>query len=213
MIRWKDQIGEKFGQLITLEYKFDKRPLMLCRCDCGKEKWVFVGDLKSGKSKSCGSCGHIKHGMSRSKEYITYYGILQRCNEENSDRHFNRNYSGRGIKVCSCIDTFEKFFVAVGKCPNDKDEIDRKDNDGNYCVCTNELNWVTRSVNNLNKRKKENATSKYRGVYKMSESRYKASMKFEGKTIFIGYHPTELVAYEAYKNKYYELRGNYPPEY
>lgn len=52
------------GTLLTIlcfEYRQGKRQknlFALCRCDCGKEKWIHWSNIKSGSSTSCGcKCG------------------------------------------------------------------------------------------------------------------------------------------------------------
>ena len=53
MSRFIDLTGQQFGRWIVLRYD----PLTgkwLCRCECGKEKAVLSGNLRSGKSTGCG---------------------------------------------------------------------------------------------------------------------------------------------------------------
>lgn len=54
-------IGKRFGRLTVLDRAGthvsaggQKKPLWLCRCDCGNEATVTSQDLKSGHTKSCG---------------------------------------------------------------------------------------------------------------------------------------------------------------
>lgn len=52
-----DLTGERFSHLVVVLDDKDKK--VLCRCDCGKEKRVARGHLKSGATKSCG-CLHYQ---------------------------------------------------------------------------------------------------------------------------------------------------------
>jgi hypothetical protein len=62
----KDLTGQKFGQLLVLEYAHSKlqnegktkatRIYYRCRCDCGAELIVLGGNLSKGNSTSCGTC-------------------------------------------------------------------------------------------------------------------------------------------------------------
>lgn len=51
-----DLVGEKFGRWTVLKDVGNKKgcSYWLCRCDCGTERIVLGGSLKSGDSKSCG---------------------------------------------------------------------------------------------------------------------------------------------------------------
>lgn len=52
---WEDFTGRRFGQLVCLNY-VKGRPYSYwnCLCDCGNEKLLKAGNLKSGETKSCG---------------------------------------------------------------------------------------------------------------------------------------------------------------
>lgn len=56
MPRPRDITGEKFGRLTALSpvCKQKREMVWLCRCDCGKETRVRVGNLVSGNTQSCG---------------------------------------------------------------------------------------------------------------------------------------------------------------
>lgn len=56
-----DMIGRRFGKLVVLRRNGtyispsgQKKPLWLCKCDCGQETNVVSQDLKSGHTRSCG---------------------------------------------------------------------------------------------------------------------------------------------------------------
>lgn len=41
MTKAKDYTGERFGKLVAIERKReDDCTYYLCKCDCGKEKWI-----------------------------------------------------------------------------------------------------------------------------------------------------------------------------
>ena len=136
-----EYIGKRFGYWLIKEHKgLDKHghQIYLCHCDCGNEKIVALGNLKTGKSTNCG-CVKIanlkgndynkKHGMSFSREYRTWESMIARCECET-----NREYSdwgGRGIKVCERWHDFNNFYADMGKRPPNT-TLDRIDNNGNY---------------------------------------------------------------------------------
>ena len=49
-------VGQRFGKLVILAAtkKVGHQRLVLTRCDCGTESFARLGDLRSGKKKSCG---------------------------------------------------------------------------------------------------------------------------------------------------------------
>lgn len=53
-----DLTGQKYGRLTVIERLFERSGYLsstwVCRCDCGNETRVFVGNLKNGTSRSCG---------------------------------------------------------------------------------------------------------------------------------------------------------------
>lgn len=52
MAKRLDLTGQKFGRWTVLKYLGDQ--YYLCRCECGTEREVYAGNLRDGKTKSCG---------------------------------------------------------------------------------------------------------------------------------------------------------------
>jgi hypothetical protein len=110
-------------------------------CDCGQRMVMFVGNVKSNKSKSCGCLNDevrgqcfVTHGHSRlgkrTSEYKIWCGIIRRC-ECQSEKCF-KYYGGRGIRVCErWRHSYESFFNDMGERPEGT-SIDRIDTNGNY---------------------------------------------------------------------------------
>jgi hypothetical protein len=127
---------KRFNQWVVLDRV--KRDYYLCRCDCGTEKVVFMGNLRSGKSKSCGCLRdqlsrlhNITHGMSYSDEYKIWHGMRTRCKNPNAIGF--ANYGAAGIIVCERWDnSFNAFYEDMGPRPSKDHSVDRINNEGNY---------------------------------------------------------------------------------
>jgi len=104
-----DITGQKFNMLTALHktgrQTENKQYFWLCKCDCGEETEVRIGNIKSGKTQSCGCLQFrkgedspaYKHGRSQTKEY-------------DLELHMKRNY-GMGFKEYE-----EMLFAQDGKC-------------------------------------------------------------------------------------------------
>lgn len=161
-----DIISQRFGRLVAIRQSGSDnrgRAVWLCQCDCGNKKEARVGDLRNGRTQSCGcwqseSRKHhtLTHGHSprsaASPEYKSWATMLTRCTNPNSSNF--RYYGGRGIKVCKRWHQFENFLADMGQRPLGL-SLDRIDNDGNYEP--GNVKWSTRLEQARNKRPRRGA--------------------------------------------------------
>lgn len=144
-------VGKRFGRLVVKKIIpgkiFSSNIHAECQCDCGKITHPAVTRLIKGKAKSCGclslekmTLSKIKHNMSKSRLYITWKSMNQRCSNQNSSSY--QNYGGRGIKVCDKwkgehgFENFAKWAYENGydESKNRTEQsIDRIDVNGDYC--------------------------------------------------------------------------------
>ncbi len=76
--------------------------------------------------------------------------MRQRCLNPNNPAY--HHYGGRGIKICSqWLKSFESFYSDMGDPPTEQHEVDRINNDGNYCK--ENCRWATRSQQMSNTRR------------------------------------------------------------
>lgn len=133
-------IGEKRGRLTVLSEPFSRgRAFYIrCKCDCGTEFECLRNDVAQGHTKSCGcysrdlaSERNRTHGMARSRTYVTWRSMLNRCYLP-EEKAF-ANYGARGITVCDAWrNSFEAFLAYMGERPEGM-TLDRYPNGaGNY---------------------------------------------------------------------------------
>jgi len=145
----KDLTGKRFGKLIALKRAGSdkhRKALWLCECDCGKKIVVSANHLQRAAVKSCGC---LFHGESRTRLWIIWSGMRERCSTPSCSGF--ANYGGRGIEVCDewhDYTTFKKWAIENGYEPNLT--LERLDTNGNYepqnCC------WATVKEQNENKR-------------------------------------------------------------
>lgn len=136
-----DLTGQTFGRLAVIEEAGRSnagKVLWRCLCECGNETIVIGGDLRSGRTTSCG-CGIVRaavarsrtHGQSGTRLYRIWCAMVTRTTNPNFSRY--ADYGGRGIAMCpEWRDSFEAFVRDMGPTYGDDLTIDRIDVDGDY---------------------------------------------------------------------------------
>lgn len=142
--KFKDLTNRDFGRLHVLYYcGVNRKPcgqprhMWFCECSCGKQKKIEGGQLKSGKTLSCGCHKRDKinafnylHGKSKSPTWNSWMMMIQRCTRPNYEE--SHLYADRGISVCDRWMTFTLFLQDMGERPPGH-TLDRFPNkDGNY---------------------------------------------------------------------------------
>jgi hypothetical protein len=138
---FRDLTGKRFGRLLVTSYHEvgNRRGSSLwnCVCDCGKEVVKKSSLLMGGSTNSCGCLvagnGNRTHGLSRTPEYVAWWGMRRRCLPTSKDRIY---YFKRGIRVCEqwnvSVGGFEAFLKFVGQRPSDAYSLDRINNNQGY---------------------------------------------------------------------------------
>lgn len=134
--------GKIFGKLTVIDENYIRTlsgaVRWNCICDCGRLTVVIGGDLKSGRTSSCGCFQKEKakeaqttHGMHDTPEHHAWNNMKNRCNNEKAPNY--HNYGGRGITVCDrWMNSFENFYEDMGPRPSPDHSLDREEVNGNY---------------------------------------------------------------------------------
>src|SRR5262245_22229455 len=139
-------IGTKFTRwtIIGPGVYTDNRSRYPCRCECGREGLVDRGNLRAGKSTSCGCLGlenrtraarkhgDSGHGKPRNRLYGIWQAMIGRCHCKTNRAYLA--YGGRGIIVCQTwrhsYESFKAWAMANGYADNLT--LHRIKNDGSY---------------------------------------------------------------------------------
>lgn len=212
-------VGEVFGRLTVVQdlgvLKNKRRVLASCSCGSGVKEFPYR-NLKSGHTQSCGciqkeSAALLKqkHGMSGTPEYSSWQSMKERCRNPLSPAY--ENYGGRGISYDPSWESFEAFYEDLGERPEGM-SLDRIDVNGNYCK--ENCRWTTTTIQNFNRRKIEDSTSKYIGVYwDAARDKWVARLHKEGVVLLQKRFLTEEAAAQAYDDacfEHYGVRKNFP---
>jgi hypothetical protein len=136
----KDMTGSVFGALTVTGRESnlsDGTAVWRCVCECGEVRVIPGNSLRAGRNKSCGCLSPRftsertkKHGMSLSRVYGIWQGMIARCSDASVGKT-RRLYYGKGIRVCERWMKFENFLEDMGT-PEKHQSIDRKDGDKDY---------------------------------------------------------------------------------
>jgi hypothetical protein len=166
---WKDLLepeleNARFGSWTIVSRNIQRRGKHIyanVRCDCGKEDWKVLDNLRRGLSTACRPCSttarHHKAGnmIISSEAERTLQGritaIIQRCTNPN-DKNW-KNYGGRGIEFrFSSTKECADYLTSLHPAEDWRGlEIDRIDNNRHYEA--GNLRRATQAQNRQNRRK------------------------------------------------------------
>ena len=155
----ENQVGKTYGMLTVLAEAEragkNRRVLVRCSCEAAPEKVVYLGDIRSGATTSCGcankaalKAANTTHGLRQHPLYRTWAQMLQRCQNPNYGQY--SDYGGRGIAVCERWQKFENFYEDMQPTHREGLTLDRKENNQGYS--SENCRWATRTEQNRNQR-------------------------------------------------------------
>lgn len=129
--------------------------------------------MKEQDNKKLGiSQGRLRHGMSGTKTYRVWHAMIERCTKTYCKDY--KAYGGRGITFEKKWATFEGFFEDMGEQPPGL-ELDRTDNNGNYCK--ENCRWITHKENCNNRRKRKDYERNIEKICRQCGKKYLAKVK------------------------------------
>lgn len=150
-----DLVGQKFGKLEVVEFShINRAAYWKCRCECGKERVVRTGELRSGVTTNCGCTRKRKHGRAPNNRYDptyrSWYDMIRRCYNPKCESY--KDYGAKGVQVTQRWlgkGGFARFLVDMGERPAGL-TLDRRNPYGHYCKSN--CRWASRKVQQSNKR-------------------------------------------------------------
>lgn len=176
-----------------------------CHCECGNTVEVLASSLNSGLKQSCGCLAAepktIKHGMSKTPTYNSWFAMKSRCN--NPKNEYYHLYGGRGISYTKEWDDFESFLKDMGERPEGH-TLDRVDVNRDYSK--ENCRWADSKTQARNTRKQ---LAEGCGVYwRGDHQRWCTSIGVDGKLVHLGSFKTREEAQAVRKRAEEELWKN-----
>ena len=155
----------------------------ICK-NCGKE---IISNCKLYCSRKCYFEYRTKNQHSYNNLYRRYLDMKGRCYNPNNCNY--KYYGGRGIKVCNewlgknGYKHFEEWALQNGY--KKELSLDKINNNDNYSP--NNCRWVTKRIQNINKRPSTPNTSGFVGIrIHACKNRYYGSVKINDKSFYTG---------------------------
>jgi len=146
------------------------------------------------------------HGYRYHPLYKVWVDMRQRCYNKNNTQY--KDWGGRGITVCEEWMSPKAFIDWALPLWKKGLELDRTDNDGNYCP--ENCRFVTHAENSRNQRLlQENNTSGYRGVG-YENKKWRARITINNKQKYLGCFDSITLAALRYDAEAYLLNDGRP---
>ena len=190
----------QFGDLTVIEKAgvCKKATLWRCRCTCGKESIVRLGNLRSGHTKSCGKCNTIIHHdgylecvVKNGRRFLFDESDLPSVQGQtwtiDKDGYVRGNSGKKAVR-------FHRMIMAA----KPDEVLDHINGDPSDCRKQN-LRIVSQHQNSMNHSLNKNSTTGFKGVcFDKKEQKYMAHIHPNRRMVFLGYYDDPIEAALAY---------------
>ena len=225
MRRKENLIGKKFDRLVVIEEAEDaimpsgqRASRWLCKCDCGNTVIVRGVHLKSGHTRSCGCMHdevasiHCKNDFAKTNTYTVENGyIVGLTNKGNrffvdlDDYDKIKRYcwteNTRGYLENLNVGLLHRFIMQLGVYGNDNRYVVDHINHNYLDNRKANLRVCKQQENSFNSKTPINNTSGIKGVFYMKDrGKWRATIGYDKKAIYIGDYTTKEEAIKARKD-------------
>lgn len=207
----KNLVGQRFGKLIVIKRVDDfvrpsgkKDVQYLCKCDCGNDVVTKGYNLLHKNKQSCGCTHSLYHNVKNTYDLSQEYGIGYTTNT-NKEFYFDLDDYDLIKNICwwedanGYIVSKDKLLHRIIMSP-DKGEVVDHINHNKFDNRKCNLRNCAKAQNNINTGLRIDNTSGYKGVtYRQDRSKWCATIRFEGKTYYLGLYTNKYDAIKARK--------------
>ena len=195
---FKMKVVKDLGMKKPTENYYKKVRMALFECSNCKSHFASVVSKKAESQLFCKDCNGVSNKKSNRshKLYRIWADTKTKLKCTNSHRIA---YLDKNITMCDeWLTSFDSFYEwAIHNGYQDGLTIDRIDNNGNYEPSN--CRWVDWSVQMVNQRPvKANNTTGYKGITKITDTKWVAHIKFRHKSYGLGTYKTAIEAAKAY---------------
>lgn len=179
--KFEDISDKTFGRLNVIsrvENNKHNQIMWNCICECGNKRVIYGGDLKSGKTKSCGCLNKEliiqrskTHGLSSHPIYKIWVDMKDRCDNPNNKGY--KYYGQRDIKLSKNWESRNNFFIDMLSSWEEGLTIDRINNNLGYskenCKWSTDIEQARNTRANISVIGRDKNTNKIVCIYKIME--------------------------------------------
>jgi hypothetical protein len=211
-------IGKRFGKWVVRSFSYknaSNHSFYLCHCDCGTDTTIRIDNITSGRSKGCKRCSWKKlwepeiideHTLLIPMTQNKYAIIDKEDFDKIKDHSWVPGPYGKYAVASIKHNMVRMHRLIMGFPQQDIDHINGNDIDNRK----QNLRLCSHSQNLRNIPKSSRNTTGFKGVcFDKGVNKFRASIKFNYKTIYLGVFNTAEEASEVYQKKALELHGEF----